>query len=115
MPSYRVTLEAAWFVKEARSVDDAISVAIAEAGKKLNPDLSYVEVEVGSTSCPACGEALDSVFITANTALVGLLLEMKVFDADSEEHAARIAKSVIGKALRNIPLSIVEVELLEKE
>jgi len=50
------------------------------------------------------------VFLTANTAIVGLVLQMKVFDAENEDHAARIAKSVIGRALRNIPLSVVSVE-----
>ena len=68
---------------------------------------------MGSTQCPACNEPFDSVFMAANTALVGLALEMKVFDAENEEHAARIAKSVIGKALKNIPLNVVEVIELE--
>jgi hypothetical protein len=35
---------------------------------------------------------------------------MKVFDAESEEHASRIAKSVIGRALRDVPLKVVDVE-----
>jgi uncharacterized protein (UPF0212 family) len=48
----------------------------------------------------------------AKTALVGLSLEMKVFRADSKEHAARIAKSVIGKALRDIPLEVKDVQEL---
>ncbi len=114
MTNYLVTLEAAWLVKDVKSLDDAMSVAVAEAGKRLNPNLNYVEVEVGSTSCPACGEAFDSVFMAANTALVGLVFQMKVFDAESEEHAARISKSVVGRALRNVPLNVVEVEILEK-
>jgi uncharacterized protein (UPF0212 family) len=38
---------------------------------------------------------------------------MKVYDAESEEHAARIAKSTIGKALKDTPLDVVEVEELE--
>ncbi len=111
--NYRVTLEAAWLVKDINTVDDAMGVAVAEAGKRLNPDLEYVEIDVGSTQCPACNEPFDSVFMAANTALVGLALEMKVFDAENEEHAARIAKSVIGKALKNIPLNVVEVIELE--
>jgi uncharacterized protein (UPF0212 family) len=111
--NYRVTLEAAWLVKDINTVDDAMGVAVAEAGKRLNPDLEYVEIDVGSTQCPACREPFDSVFMAANTALVGLALEMKVFDAENEEHAARIAKSVIGKALKNIPLNVVEVIELE--
>lgn len=107
--NYKVTLEAAWLVKDIDSVDDAMGVAIAEAGKRLNPQLEYVEINIGTTYCPSCEEPFDSVFMAAGTALVGLILEMRVFDAENEEHAARIAKSVIGKALKNIPLSVIEV------
>ncbi|MCK5659758.1 MAG: DUF555 domain-containing protein [Methanosarcinales archaeon] len=113
MPNYEVALEAAWLVKDVQTAEDAIGVAISEVGKHLNPDLKYVEVDVGSTGCPACGEMMDSVFITANTALVGLMLEMKVFDAESEEHASRIAKSVIGKVLKNIPLNVLDIENID--
>ena len=109
MPNYEVALEAAWLVKDVQTPEDAIGVAISEIGKRLNPDLKFVEVDVGSTACPACGEMMESVFITANTALVGLMLEMKVFDAESEEHAERISKSVIGKVLKTIPLNVLDV------
>jgi uncharacterized protein (UPF0212 family) len=47
--------------------------------------------------------------LVAKTALVGLLLEMRVFRAESKEHAAKIARSVIGKALRDVPLDVKEV------
>jgi uncharacterized protein (UPF0212 family) len=40
---------------------------------------------------------------------------MKVFNAESEEHAARIAKSEVGGALRDVPLSIVETIEFEGE
>lgn len=113
MANFIVTLEAAWLVKSVDSVEDAMNIAISEVGKLLNPDLNFVEIEVGTTSCPACGEAFDSVFMAASTALVGILLEMKVYDAESEEHGARIAKSTIGKALKNTPLNVVEVEEFE--
>jgi uncharacterized protein (UPF0212 family) len=113
MANYIVTLEAAWLVKSVDSVEDAMNIAISEVGKKLNPDLNFVEIEVGSTNCPACGEAFDSVFMAAGYALVGILLEMKVYDAESEEHAARIAKSTIGKALKDTPLDVVDVEEFE--
>ncbi|MCK5217232.1 MAG: DUF555 domain-containing protein, partial [Methanosarcinales archaeon] len=73
----------------------------------------YVEIDVGTTYCPSCNEPFDSVFLAANTALVGLVLQMRVFDAENEEHAARIAKSVIGKALKNIPLNVIEVTDLD--
>ncbi|AKB85524.1 DUF555 domain-containing protein [Methanococcoides methylutens] len=113
MTNFHVTLEAAWLVRDVQTADDAIGVAIAEAGKRLNPQLDYVEVDVGTTFCPACNEPFGSVFIAANTAIVGLVLEMKVFDAESAEHASRIAKSVIGRALRDVPLNVVEVEEFE--
>jgi len=32
MGNYRVTLEAAWLVRDVQTADDAIGVAIAEAG-----------------------------------------------------------------------------------
>ena len=113
MSNYIVTLEAAWLVKSVESVEDAMNIAISEIGKMLNPDLNFVEIEVGTTSCPACGEAFDSVFMAAGTALVGILLEMKVYDAENEEHGARIAKSTIGKALISTPLDVVDVEEFE--
>jgi uncharacterized protein (UPF0212 family) len=109
MSNYLVAMEAAWLVRDVEAVDDAIGVAVSEAGKRLNDaEMDYVEVEVGATPCPACGEAFDSAFIAADTALVGLLLEMEVFNADGTEHAARIAKSEVGGALRDVPLSVIE-------
>lgn len=109
MSNYLVAMEAAWLVRDVEAIDDAIGVAISEAGKRLNrSDMDYVELEVGATPCPACGEAFDSAYIAADTALVGLLLELKVFNADSEQHANRIAKSEVGGALRDIPLKVIE-------
>jgi len=109
MTNYLVAMEAAWLVRDVEDVDDAIGVAVSEAGKRLNDqEMDYVEVDVGATPCPACGEPFDSAFVAAETALVGLVLEMKVFNAESEEHAQRIAKSEVGGALRDVPLSVVE-------
>ena len=112
MPDYVVTLESAWIVRDARSPDDALGMAIAEAGKRLNPSAKFVEIEAGHLPCPFCGKGLSSALVVAGTALVGLLLQMQVFRAESEEHAARIARSVIGKALRDTPLSVLEVRQL---
>lgn len=110
MPDYTVTMEAAWLVRDVKTLDDAIGIAISEAGKRLNPSAKYVEVEEGFLTCPYCEETLSSAIVVADTALVGLVLEMKVFRAESAEHAERIAKSVIGKALRDVPLKLVEVQ-----
>jgi uncharacterized protein (UPF0212 family) len=109
MANYVVAMEAAWLVRDVENADDAIGVAVSEAGKRLNEgDLDYVEVQPGFTTCPACGEPFDAAFVAAETALVGLELEMTVFNAESEEHAARIAKSEVGGALRDVPLSVIE-------
>jgi uncharacterized protein (UPF0212 family) len=114
--NYLVAMEAAWLVRDVEDIDDAIGVAVSEAGKRLNSeDMDYVEVEVGATGCPACGEPFDSAFIAADTALVGLVLEMKVFNAESMEHAQRIAKSEVGGALRDVPLKVVETVEFEGE
>ncbi len=114
MTNFKVLLEGAWLVRDVKSADDAIGVAISEAGKRLNSKkLDFVEVEVGQTICPACGESLDGVFMVAGTALVGLLFEIRVYDAENEEHAFRIAKSTVGKALGAVPLSLVEAKEME--
>ena len=110
MTNYKVVLEAAWLARDVKSVDDAMSVAKSEAGKRLNAaKMEYVDIDVGATFCPFCGEPFDSAFVVANTGLVGLMLEMRVFNAESAEHAERIARKGIGKALRDVPLKVVEI------
>lgn len=109
MSNYLAALRAAWIVRDVESNDDAIGVAVSEAGKRLNEkDMDYVEVEPALTGCPYCGEGLDAAFVVADTALVGLRLEMEVFNADSVEHAKRIAKSEVGGALQDVPLEIID-------
>ena len=117
MSNYLVAMEAAWLVRDVDTVDDAIGVAVSEAGKRLNESgLEYVDVEVGIADCPACGEPFDAGFLAASTALIGLMLEMKVFNAETDEHAARIAKSEVGGALRDVPIEVIEtVEYDEDE
>ncbi len=110
MADYLVTMEAAWLVRDVKTLDDAIGIAISEAGKRLNPAAKFVEGEEGFLTCPYCEETLSSAIVVADTALVGLVLEMKVFRAESKEHAERIAKSTVGKALRDIPLKLVDVQ-----
>ena len=109
MTNYLVVMEAAWLVRDVDTVDDAIGVAVSESGRRLNDrDLQYVDFEVGLAECPACGEPFDAGFLAASTALVGLVLELTVFNAESAEHAERIAKSEVGGALRNVPLEVIE-------
>lgn len=115
MPNYDVVLEAAWLVRDVKSMDDAIGVAISESGKRLNQKrMEFVDVEVGETVCPSCGTSLDAAFLVAGTALVGLLFKIKVYNAEEEGHATRIAKSMIGKALGAVPLKVVAVTELKR-
>ena len=46
MSNYLVAMEAAWLVRDVDDIDDAIGVAVSEAGKLLNDqNKEYVEVE----------------------------------------------------------------------
>ena len=110
MTNYKVELEAAWLVREVKTAEDAMAIALSESGKRLNPKLDYVDVEIGTLNCASCNDEFMSVFLVADTALVGLILSSRIYEADSEEHAARIAKSVIGRAFRDVPLKVISVE-----
>ena len=115
MPDYRVTLEAAWTVKDVATTQDAIGIAVSEAGKRLHPSAKFVDVDVMVMPCPYCGEEINSALVVARTGIVGLLLSMKVFNAEGEEHAERIAKSVIGRAVRDIPLATYSITTCDAE
>jgi len=110
----RVVVEAAVPVYDVETPDEAIRIAIAKTGEMLNPDLNYVEIEMGSRTSPS-GEDLPPAFIAADEALVALELEMKVFNVEQEEHASRIARKEIGQRLENVPLSILRVDPMETE
>ena len=111
----RVVVEAAVPVYDVASPDEAVRIAISKTGEMLNPDLNYVEINMGERSCPHCGEEQDPAFIAADESLVALELEMTVFNVEREEHAARIARKEIGQRLENIPLDVLEIEELEAE
>jgi uncharacterized protein (UPF0212 family) len=111
----RVVVEAAVPVYDVGSADEAVRIAISKTGEMLNPDLNYVEIDMGERSCPHCGDELESAFIAADEGLVALELEMTVFNVERTEHAARIARKEIGQRLENIPLDVLEVEVVEAE
>lgn len=113
LEDYLVALEAAWLVRDVDSVEDAVSIAVSEVGKKLtDAGLDYVEIQSGVTVCPACKTGFESAFVAADTGLVGVVLELKVYNAEGEEHAERIAKSTVGRALSGVSLEVLEVEPL---
>ncbi|PSQ43506.1 hypothetical protein BRD17_05975 [Halobacteriales archaeon SW_7_68_16] len=110
----RVVVEAAVPVYDVSNADEAVRIAISKTGEMLNPDLNYVEISQGSRTSPS-GEELPPAFIAADEALVALELEMTVYNVEREEHAERIARKEIGQRMQDIPLSIVEVEVIEED
>jgi uncharacterized protein (UPF0212 family) len=110
----RVVVEAAIPVYDVTTADEAIRIAISKTGGMLNPDLSYVEISMGSRTSPD-GEELPPAFIAADEALVALELEMTVFNVEQEEHASRIARKEIGQRLENVPLKVLSVEQVEDD
>jgi uncharacterized protein (UPF0212 family) len=110
----RVVVEAAVPVYDVETPDEAVRIAISKTGEMLNPDLNYVEINMGERTCPHCGDQLEPAFIAADESLVALELEMTVFNVEREEHAARIARKEIGQRLENIPLDVLEIEELNE-
>ncbi len=110
----RVVVEAAVPVFDVETPDEAIRIAISKTGEMLNPDLNYVEIDMGERTSPS-GEELPPAFIAADEALVALELEMTVFNVEREEHASRIARKEIGQRLENIPLEVLSVEVIDEE
>ena len=110
----RVVVEAAVPVYDVETTDEAVRIGISKTGEMLNPDLNYVEIEMGTRTSPS-GEELEPAFIVADEALVALELEMTVFNVEREEHAARIARTEIGQRLENIPLEVLDVKMLDNE
>ncbi len=110
----RVVVEAAIPVYDVTAPEEAIRIAISKTGGMLNPDLSYVEISMGSRTSPD-GEELPPAFVAADEALVALELEMTVFNVEREEHASRIARKEIGQRLENVPLKILSVERIESD
>ena len=110
----RVVVEAAVPVYDVGTTDEAVRIAISKTGEMLNPDLSYVEIDTGTRTSPA-GEELPPAFVAADEALVALELSMDVFNVERAEHASRVARKEIGQRLRNIPLTVVDVEEIESD
>jgi uncharacterized protein (UPF0212 family) len=110
----RVVVEAAVPVYDVATPDEAIRIAVSKTGEMLNPDLNYVEIDMGSRTSPG-GEQLPPAFVAADEALVALELEMTVFNVEQEEHASRIARKEIGQRLEKVPLKVLRVVELDED
>ena len=111
--NYVVVLEAPIIVRDVETAEDAVNVAVSKVAKALNKEkLDFVRVEIGYSQCPVCGAHFESAFVIGNVGLVGIYLTIKVYNAQSIEHAERIAKAVVGKALKKVPLKVFEISEL---
>ena len=111
----RVVVEAAIPVYDVGTADEAVRIAISKTGDMLNPDLNYVEINMGERSCPHCDEDLEPAFVAADEALVALELEMTVFNVADEEHASRIVRKEIGQRMQKVPLEVLHVDVIEED
>ncbi|QDX41579.1 DUF555 domain-containing protein [Salarchaeum sp. JOR-1] len=105
----RVVLEAAVPVYDVDTADEAVRIAIAKTGDSLNPDLNYVDIGPATRECPNCGEPENAAFVAADEGLVALELELTVYNVERDEHAARIARSELGRHLADVPLAVLDV------
>jgi len=100
-------------VVDVAGTDEAVRVAISRVGEALNPECSYVDIEP-ATRTTDDGERLPPAFVAADEGLVALELSLTVFNAESEEHAERIARTDVGGQLGDVPLSVASVEVVEE-
>ncbi len=116
MGDYVVVLETPIIVRDVETREDAINVAVSKVTKALNKEnLDFVRVEIGYSQCPVCRAHFESAFVIGSVGLVGMYLTLKVFNAQSVEHAERIAKAVVGKALKRVPLKVYEIRELGED
>ena len=110
----RVVVEGAVPVYDVETPDEAVRIAISKTGGMLNPDLSYVEIEPADRTAPD-GSECPAALVAADEALVALEFELAVFNVETAEHADRIARSELGGALEDIPLTVEAVETTAEE
>ena len=100
-------LSVPWIVRGVHSVQDAINIAVSEAGRRVNSadsrHIDQCEISIQTIGCRACETSLEAVLVVADTALVGLTFECEV-KATSPGAAKRIAQQELGAEFDSIPL-----------
>ena len=109
--SYTVVFSLGWVVRGAETGQDAINIAVSEVGKRVSStggQIHSVDISVQQIGCNSCGIGSDALLLVAETALIGLFLEVEV-DAEDPETAEKVARREVGPHLHNTPLSSVEI------
>jgi uncharacterized protein (UPF0212 family) len=104
---YWVTLSVPWLVRGAHAIQDAINIAVSEAGKRVSeadaPHVHHCDISIQTLSCTTCETPMEAVLVVAETALVGLTFECTV-KARSPEDAEQTTRRELGTAFDGTPL-----------
>lgn len=108
---YWVTLSVPWLVRGAHAIEDAINIAVSEAGKRVSeadaPHIHHCDISIQTLSCTSCGTSMEAVLVVAETALVGLTFVCNV-TALSPEDAKQTTQRELGTAFDGTPLVPLE-------
>jgi len=111
---YEIQLSVPWVVAGAKSVQDAINIAVAEVGKRTKSTKARSsEILVQDVVCPSCGYEMEAALCTTDFAMVVLtvIVEMSV---KSHEESERIAKRELGVRMQDIPLTVLKTRLVDE-
>lgn len=112
---YAVTLSVPWVVKGVTHPQDAINIAVSEVGRRTdNTKTRNRNIAVQTLACPNCDGQTEAVLMTADMAMVGLMMNVEV-SANSPDHSKQVAKREIGQCLEGIPLAATSSTTLETE
>jgi len=105
---YEIQLSVPWVVAGAKSVQDAISIAVAEVGKRTKSTKARSsEILVQDVVCPSCGYEMEAALCTSDFAMVVLTVIVEM-SAESHEESERVAKRELGVRMKDIPLTVLE-------
>jgi uncharacterized protein (UPF0212 family) len=106
-----ISLSAPWIVRGVETNQDAINIAVAEVGKRVqftDSSIQRVDIAVQQLGCHGCRATTDAVLSIAETALVGLVLTGDVIATDSTA-AETTALRALGPHLPETPLARIDV------
>lgn len=111
---YEVELSIPWVVAGAKSVQDAISIAVAEVGKRTkSTETRSSEILVQDVACPSCGYEMEAALCTTDFAMVVLTVIVEM-PAESPEESERVAKRELGVRMEDIPLTVLETRPVDE-
>lgn len=112
---FQVQLSIPWVVPGAPGVQDAINIAVAEVGRRASASKARSsDITVQNVACPGCGHEMEAALCTTRYAMVVLDVLVEI-EAESAQQSGRIAKRELGKRMKDIPLTVVDVIALDDD